>query len=487
MRVESTRLFGRWMETRLPFKYGIATLTALPHVLVQVVLSDDSGSAIGQASDGLAPKWFTKNPQTAPEDDIAEMVDVIRAAARHAEGMDCDTPFELWRKLARRQANWAQTNDYPPLLWHFGVSLVERAVIQAWCRLRGESLHAAVLGNSLGIDLGRVHAELEGLAPSDLLPRAPRERVSVRHTVGLGDPLTRSDASRADTDLPADGLPVSLEDNIATYGLRFLKIKIRGEIAWDAARLASISDVVTAAESRGDTGGERIRFTLDGNEQFDSSDAFREHWATLSADREISSFLERVIFVEQPVKRARAFADRGFADWQDGPPVIIDESDGEPVDLQTALSCGYRGTSHKNCKGVFKGIAHACLLQQRNRSSDSTYILSAEDLANVGPLALLQDLHTVSVLGTSHVERNGHHYFRGLSMWSRSLQEDIENAHPGLYRRHGDGFATVRITDGDLDLRELHTGDFGPLITVPESELAEITDHTPADLSSLPR
>lgn len=480
MRVDGVRLFARWMKTRLPFKYGIATLTALPHLLVQVEIADQDTAAIGQAADGLAPKWFTKDPGSRPEDDIAEMTTVIRHAAKTAEGARFDSPFDAWRSLADEQASWATAAGYPPLLRHFGVSLVERALIQAWCRLRGESFSAAVLGNTLRIDLGAVHGEIRGLEPIDLLPSAPSENVAVRHTVGLGDPLRKRDAAA-----PDDGLPVTLLENIAEYGLRYLKVKIRGDLAWDRERLREVASVIDTAESAGYTGGESVRITVDGNEQFNSIAEFRDHYQNLRSDSEVAGLLERLIFVEQPVKRASAFDDRESVDWSDGPTVIIDESDGAPEDLETALDRGYRGTSHKNCKGVIKGIAHACLLEKRNRESQASFILSGEDLANVGPLALLQDLHALSVLGVDHAERNGHHYFRGLSMWSHGLQDEVLRIHPELYQPHPAGFAALTPRLGALSLTGLRNTAFGPNLVIPESELTEVTDETPADLSAL--
>jgi hypothetical protein len=90
--------------------------------------------------------------------------------------------------------------------------------------------------------------------------------------------------------------------------------------------------------------------------------------------------------------------------------LIIDESDAELDSLPRALALGYHGTSHKNCKGVFKGIANACLLEAlRRQSGGDRLVMSGEDLANIGPVALLQDLAVVATLGVSSVERNGHH------------------------------------------------------------------------------
>src|SRR4030095_8935066 len=140
----------------------------------------------------------------------------------------------------------------------------------------------------------------------------------------------------------------------------------------------------------------------------------------------------------------------------------IDESDGEPGTLAVALANGYSGGSHKNCKGVFKGLAHACLIAQRRQVDPSRPLyLSAEDLCNVGPLALLQDLAVVATLGIPDVERNGHHYFAGLSQFPTSIQDLTLAARGDLYHRHATGFPAVHIERGSIDVRSVVAAPFG--------------------------
>jgi len=67
----------------------------------------------------------------------------------------------------------------------------------------------------------------------------------------------------------------------------------------------------------------------------------------------------------------------------------------------------------------------------------------------------------MALLGISHVERNGHHYFRGLSMWPAAWQETVLAAHPDLYQRHVQGFVHLRITAGELELNSLNAAPFG--------------------------
>ena len=157
--------------------------------------------------------------------------------------------------------------------------------------------------------------------------------------------------------------------------------------------------------------------------------------------------------------------------------MIIDESEADLSSLPRALDLGYAGTSHKNCKGIVKGIANACLLEHRRREdSGRELILSGEDLANVGPVALLQDLTVMAALGIEHVERNGHHYFQGLSMWPEDVQEEVLREHGDLYLRHEGGFVTLRIGGGNLDVGSLVDSPFGPKMLLDAGQYQSLDD-----------
>jgi hypothetical protein len=311
--------------------------------------------------------------------------------------------------------------------------------------------------NQLGIRLEQIHPELSGGAPADLLPQNPVTRVVARHTVGMADPLV--DADIAPAERLDDGLPQSLAACIRTYGLRHFKIKISGAVESDVDRLRRLAEVIETHAPAD------YAFSLDGNEQFRTLPDFRTFWDTIGHRPELRRFFEHLLFVEQPFHRdmaLRADAVGAMAEWADRPPMIIDESDGEIESLPQALRLGYAGTSHKNCKGVFKGIANACLLaKQRRELPDRSLILSGEDLANIGPVALLQDLTVCAVLGITSVERNGHHYFAGLSMFPSEVQQQVLKAHDDLYRASRAGWPTLDIRNGELSIESLLTAPFG--------------------------
>jgi hypothetical protein len=214
-------------------------------------------------------------------------------------------------------------------------------------------------------------------------------------------------------------------------------------------------------------------FSLDGNEQFHSLDAFRDYWRQLVGDPELKRFWKRLLFVEQPFHRGVALdpeAMAGLNPWPDRPRLIIDESDAELDSLARALSLGYHGTSHKNCKGVFRSVANACLLRVEERTRRLKLTLSGEDLANIGPVALLQDLVVANRLGVESIERNGHHYFAGLSMFPAEVQEQILDCHGDLYEPSAKGWPTLRIKHGVLRLGSVVDATFGvePRINVEQ-------------------
>ena len=452
------------VRTRLPFRYGIVTLTECPHLLCRVTLEVDGRPCQGIAADHLPPKWFTKDPAQTYADEIEQMLLVIRAACGFAEGAgSAASVFELWKRVDDEQSRWGGERKLPPLLSGFGASLVERAMIDAFCRATGRTFAAAVRDGSLGVRLDAMHPELRAVTSADLLPPAPLRSIVARHTVGLLDPLTDDEIVPADR--VDDGLPQSLEACIRAYGLTHFKLKLGGDPQADAARLRLIAEVL-----RRTVAGEP-KLTLDGNENFRDLARLQELSERVCADPVVQPlFAQSLLFVEQPMPRDVALSDAAAGavrEWSATLPMIIDESGGTCADVRRALDVGYVGTSHKNCKGVFKGIANACLLEHRRRTTGGRFVLSGEDLSNIGPVALQQDLAVMATLGVPHVERNGHHYFAGLSMWDASVQDRARASHGDLYRRTESGFPSVRIERGAMSVGSVVDAPFGVAEDVP--------------------
>jgi len=470
-RIVRAEAFVHPVRTRMPFRYGMAEMRALPHVFVQVELEQGGRRTRGVAADHLVPKWFTKNAKTTPGEDISEMRRVILAACDEAGRREAETPFALWWDLYHRQLEVAEGEAWPPLLAGLGASLIERAMIDGFCRMERLPFAEALSQNRLGIELGRIHPELEGRRPAEFLPKRPLEAITARHTVGLADPLFAADLAAGEW--PRDELPVSLEDVIAAYGVTRFKIKIGGDTSWNLQRLAEIARLL---EEKADPS---FAFTLDGNESYASIEDFASFWSEAATSREFSEgWWDHLVFVEQPLRRDVALKGsirEALAGGIRPPRVIIDESDDSLETLPRALACGYAGSTHKNCKGVFKSVANLSLLKIRGGEA----IFSGEDLTNIGPIALLEDLCVVQALGLSDIERNGHHYFRGIPAFSPGIRTAVLEHHSDLFGTLPDGCPSVAIRQGRMSGRSLNRAGLGPAFEFDPAGLPSLRDWQP--------
>src|SRR5688572_9528941 len=114
IRIAKTELFRNQVRTRMPFKYGIATLTESPQVFVRISARIDGRDCEGISSDLIPPKWFTKDAQRPIEAEITELFAVIQNACGLAEGISTDSVFAFWDKLYKQQYEWGNSLNYAP-------------------------------------------------------------------------------------------------------------------------------------------------------------------------------------------------------------------------------------------------------------------------------------------------------------------------------------------------------------------------------------
>ena len=63
IRLIEVEAFIHDISTRMPFRYGIACMTAAPALHIRLTIEDSNGkTAQGVAADGLPPRWFDKDP-----------------------------------------------------------------------------------------------------------------------------------------------------------------------------------------------------------------------------------------------------------------------------------------------------------------------------------------------------------------------------------------------------------------------------------------
>jgi hypothetical protein len=468
------------ITTRMPFRYGPAELTRCPHLYLTVTIEDSQGrTAQGIAADNLPPLWFDKGPAKSYRQQVSDQIQVLSWACEAAAAEGHAEPFRLWLSTYRQTQALAGKAGLPPLLGGFGPALVERAIDDAVGRLLGLPFHILLSSGALGIDLGLADGKLIGINPAAGLPEQPLSSVAVRHTVGLSDPIRSSEISTDDR--LNDGLPQSLDEVIRFYGVRHFKLKVGNRGSIDLEQLEAIAGVLD-----GELPNTAYACTIDGNEMYEAMEQLRPLIEGLRSRPGLQRLASSILFIEQPLARSAALdPERCCGIERLGFPVIIDESDDSIESLPKALSLGYGGSSHKNCKGPFKGVINAARLHNARQDTGREYILSAEDLTNVGPVALNQDLAVLCALGIPHAERNGHHYFRGLSHISQATQQKMVDAYPGLYCQ-GSEYVRLNICDGLLDCRSLnHTPGLGSIVWPGPEHLISVRDFDPTPLGDV--
>ena len=423
-------LFERDVRLRMPFRFGIVTLTEAPQAFARVRIRLENGAeAEGAAAEMLVPKWFDKNPGLSNEDNLEQLRSSL-ALAKGIYGSGANTAFGHFHSHYRDQIGRASARDLNALVACFGPALIDRAVLDALCRALGITFYEAVRRNVVGLELPA--AFLESLKPAS--------HIAARHTVGLLDPITATEQRIG------DGLPETLDEVIARYGHRWFKLKVGGDIRADVDRLCAIAAVL-------DRLGE-YQVTLDGNEQYENVDGVLALWHRMKAEPRLRRLMAAVAFIEQPIKRQNALSADVSALAREK-PVIIDESDDTLDAFARAKSLGYRGVSSKTCKGLYKSILNAARCAEWGKG----YFMSGEDLTVQAGLAVQQDLALVSLLGISHVERNGHHYVNGMAGLPASEQDAFLHAHPDLYER-SHGAVRLKINKGQLAIGSLNCAGY---------------------------
>jgi hypothetical protein len=464
--------------TRMPFRFGVITMRAAPLLTLAVEVEDRGGArATGYAADFLAYRWFDKRPDRSLADNCADLLRALEAArALYLEAGEAGlaTPFELWRATCPEIERRALAFGCNRLGAAFGSSMLERAVIDGVGRLTGRSYFELVRDDHLGIDLGAITPGLQGRRVRDFLPARPLGRLHVRHTVGLLDPITAAEVRQP----VADGLPETLEDYLERDGIRYLKNKVGGVLEEDLARLEAIAAVLERRERR-------FGITLDGNEQYKTLGDVSALVEAIKRAPALRRLWEEVLFIEQPLDRALAMhpgIEPALRALSRDKPVIIDEADDSVTAFREAIALGYRGVSHKNCKGIYKSLHNLALAAAHNaRVGQAELFLAAEDLSNLPVVSLQADLASVALLGITHVERNGHHYFRGLGHLSAAEKAAALAAHPDLYERRG-GEVFLKITEGTLACASLQVPGMG-FAALPD--LAAMTPAADWDFASL--
>ncbi len=448
----AVELYERPVRLRMPFRFGVVTLREAPQAFVRArIEAPDGRFAWGGAAEMLVPKWFDKDLALSNEQNFEQLRLSLRLAAEaYLQDGRPRSAFGHFAVHYREQIEAAARRSLNPLVANYGPALIDRAVLDALCRMEGCSFYEAVRRNRVGIDPALLPNELGGLAGFDmgrfLAGLTPAAAIAARHTVGLVD-IVAGHPNQVN-----DGLPESLEEVVERYGHTYFKLKVGGDANADIQRLTEIAAVLDRIR-------EPIFVSLDGNEQYDSAEAVRALWQRMSKTPALKLLVASIIFIEQPVSRAHAL-DKNVSSLSNVRPVIIDESDDSLDTFPRAKVLGYRGVSSKCCKGLYKSILNAARCAFWNSDNkDPHYFMTGEDLTTQAGICVQQDLALVNLLGIRHVERNGHHYVNGMMGLPESEQQAFLAAHPDLYNR-GNGAVRLKIVNGELAIGSLAAPGF---------------------------
>ncbi|MZR30697.1 mandelate racemase [Sneathiella litorea] len=454
-RLIDVEFFERDVRLRMPFRFGIVTLTEAPQTYVRAhIRTADGREGWGMSAELLAPKWFDKSPDQSNQDNFDQLRRSLAVAAKtYCAESRFLSAFGLHVACAATIASDAEAENIPSLAAGFGPALLDRAILDALLRIENISLFEGARRNVFGLT-DALTPDLAGFDLDGFLAKLhPSKKIAARHTVGLVDPIESSDQSEADR--VGDGLPETLGEVIRDYGVTYFKLKVGGDINADLDRLTRIARVLDRLPD--------YKVTLDGNEQYNDVEGIRSLWTAIKQTPALNRLCASTLFVEQPISRAHAF-DRDITSLAKLVPVEIDESDGSIGAFPLARDLGYTGVSSKSCKGFYKSVLNCARCANWNEGNEpGRYFMSAEDLTTQAGLSVQEDLALATLIGCTHVERNGHHYVDGMSSVPKAEQQAFLKAHPDIYTE-SHGSVRLRITDGNISIGSLETAGYGSAV-----------------------
>src|SRR6266704_807452 len=128
LRILGLDLFERDVVLRLPFRFGVVTLTACPQAFVRARIAVEDGvEAVGASAELLAPKWFDKNLALTNEDNFRQLRDSLRLA-REAYLADTRSRCAFRHAASCYQAliDSGSLRGLNPLVVGFGHAVIDR-------------------------------------------------------------------------------------------------------------------------------------------------------------------------------------------------------------------------------------------------------------------------------------------------------------------------------------------------------------------------
>ena len=207
IKLESVERFERDYKLRLPFRFGVITVTEGTQAVIRATIAlEDGRTAIGVAAEALGAKWFDKSPAFSDAQNLEQLRQALGLAIELYRARGWSTPFGLYAEAYADQLARGAELGLVPLVASYGPALLDRAILDALGRALGLSFADMIRRNVAGHRRDRPDARSRRLRPA-AVPRLAcarrRHRRAPHGRAGRSDRRRRPDAGRARRRRPA--------------------------------------------------------------------------------------------------------------------------------------------------------------------------------------------------------------------------------------------------------------------------------------------
>lgn len=388
----------------------------------------------GKAFAGYSGGHFSK--------DSLPLVNEILETAKAGWGT---TIFEFWEQLDadfnKEAVHFAKQQAY---IKKAALAMVERALIDSYCRARKKSFFHLLKDKSLGLDLNKIRPELKGQNIQTLLDADALPNINLKHPVRKENDLSET---------------ASLEALIKNQGIHQLELELTGDSENDFERLVKIAALFESC------GVKRYGISLSGHCQYTDPHALKATWDLLSESSEYKHLIYKISHISDPFSKDIEFGNdvlAVFAEWPKRPPMLIDTSDVSPESLNKGLIQGYAGTVHTGRKSIFQSVANRALLTARkNREPIAKFQMRAGECEGINPYAFLQTLAGQAILGNQDIALDSIEFNQQLKALSEAERKQLEQFHGDLFQLNSDGALELKVESGKLCTASAIEAPFG--------------------------
>ena len=418
--------------------------------------------AVGAEVNGKFRRGFaTETVFKTSHVDLQSFAQLLVAFAKRFEGRLALSPFDAIRGLYGLATEWVETNpNFPASIVALGRSLIERALLDAFCRATGRPFFEQLTHNHLGIDFAVGRKELNGRMLGEFLPAMPADRVAVSLTISTS-------AAAADADSFNELIALACKVGIRRFSL---DLSVNGEGLLTAS---AIDDLSVAVKALKNAVGPPFRWSLNSASVFASALEFKAFWDGLEEAIPAREGRSGLLWVEQPFPAEVALGNEVlglYAEWPKRPAIVLGVSDSDWDMMVKGHSQGYAGVAHNPGRsGVLQGICNAALTQARQaREPVGKWTFGPAAYPVLEPLALLQHLVFSASLNLPQVVLPAAILFQLMQEPSACGWETLIAAHPDLFSSNGE----LIIEDGHISSRSVVAAPFGCCAELSVAELS---------------